>query len=357
MTKKYIQSLFRILGPIILTVLVIWLGLKSISLFWPFVVAYIIALSVSPLIDLFEKKCKIKPQFMSLILIALILGLIILFIVYVLSTMVNSLPILTDFIYKTLDSISKIELPFDLSFSTITKTLTDNISTIASYLTNLFGNTTSIISAVPDIFFKLIITILASYFLIADRKRISRFIFGKINESYKEKLKVILQESKVLINAYIISQIKLMFCVAIILTIGFLILKFKIATIVPLVAVIAFFDVLPIFGAGTILIPWFIYCFLTGNYHLGIGLLVLYLVITGFRQAASPKIVGQQIGIGAFPSLILMYVGYLIYGWVGLIVSVPVGVLIINLYNKHFFDSFIEEVKNFIKETKMMIKE
>ena len=134
-------------------------------------------------------------------------------------------------------------------------------------------------------------------------------------------------------------------------------MKFKVSTMIPLVAVIAFFDVLPIFGAGTILIPWFIYCFLTGNYSLGIGLLILYLVITGFRQAASPKIVGQQIGIGAFPSLILMYVGYLVYSWVGLIVSVPVGVLIINLYNKHFFDSFIEEVKNFIKETKSIIKE
>ena len=36
--------------------------------------------------------------------------------------------------------------------------------------------------------------------------------------------------------------------------------------------------------------------------------------------------------------------------------AVPVGLLIINLYKKHFFDSFIRDVKLFLKETKYIVK-
>lgn len=356
MAKKYIQTLLRILLPIILTLFAIKFGLKLISLFWPFVVAYIIALSVSPVIDLFDKKVKIKPKYMSLILIALILFLICLFFWYSISTIIQNIPYFISQLLLLFDDIEKIDLPINLNISMITNWLENNIANISSYMTSMAGSTADILKTIPDIFFKIIITILASYFLIADRKIITRFIFSKLKGETKQKLQIILNESKLLINAYIISQVKLMFFIGIALFVGFLIIGFKIQTIIPLVIVIAFIDFLPIFGSGTILIPWTIYSIITQNYSLGIKLFILYLAITAFRQIISPKVVGEQVGLSPFLSLIFMYIGYIFYDWIGLIMAVPVGLLIINLYKKHFFDSFIRDVKLFLKETKYIVK-
>lgn len=62
---------------------------------------------------------------------------------------------------------------------------------------------------------------------------------------------------------------------------------------------IAIFDILPVAGSGGILIPWALISLLVGNTKQGIGLLVLYVVITVIRQYIEPKIVGQTLGVNS----------------------------------------------------------
>ena len=61
--------------------------------------------------------------------------------------------------------------------------------------------------------------------------------------------------------------------------------------------VIAVFDILPVLGTGGIMIPWTVITALQGNYPLALGLLLVYLVVTGVRNIIEPKIVGSQIGL------------------------------------------------------------
>ncbi|MDF2611951.1 MAG: putative rane protein, partial [Lachnospiraceae bacterium] len=72
---------------------------------------------------------------------------------------------------------------------------------------------------------------------------------------------------------------------------------------------IAIIDVMPILGTGAVLLPWSIIAFILGNTKVGIGMLVIYIVITVVRQSIEPKIVGQQIGLHPIVTLILMFVG------------------------------------------------
>lgn len=72
---------------------------------------------------------------------------------------------------------------------------------------------------------------------------------------------------------------------------------------------IAVVDVLPVLGAGTVLIPWGIVNIIFGNTKLGLSLLLLYVIILFVRQLIEPKIVGQQIGVHPLLTLFGMYVG------------------------------------------------
>ncbi|MDF2485864.1 MAG: putative rane protein, partial [Herbinix sp.] len=86
---------------------------------------------------------------------------------------------------------------------------------------------------------------------------------------------------------------------------------------------IAIVDVMPILGTGAILLPWAIISLVIGNTKVGIGMLLLYIIITAVRQTVEPRIVGQQIGLHPILTLILMYVGAQLMGVLGLL-SLPI---------------------------------
>lgn len=88
--------------------------------------------------------------------------------------------------------------------------------------------------------------------------------------------------------------------------------------------VIALVDILPVFGSGTVLIPWILGAFLTGNTGFAAGLAVLYAVIFIVRQFAEPKIVGRNIGLNPAFSLILMFLGLYFIGVSGMFL-LPLG--------------------------------
>lgn len=110
------------------------------------------------------------------------------------------------------------------------------------------------------------------------------------------------------------------------LLVGFLILGVDYALLVALI--VAVVDLLPVLGTGTVLVPWAVWCFISGQAGRGVGLLVLYGVITVLRQVAEPHIVGGSFGMHPLVSLMAMYVGFSLFGVVGMIVFPTVLVLI-----------------------------
>ena len=97
---------------------------------------------------------------------------------------------------------------------------------------------------------------------------------------------------------------------------------------------IAALDALPVIGAGIVLVPWAVVSLLGGKTFMGIGLLILYLTVTVVRQIAEPRIVGKNIGLHPFASLITMFVGYRLFGVIGMLLS-PIVVA--------FFSTFFEK--------------
>ncbi|MDF2845813.1 MAG: hypothetical protein K0R00_4239, partial [Herbinix sp.] len=104
-------------------------------------------------------------------------------------------------------------------------------------------------------------------------------------------------------------------------------------------------DLLPVFGTGAILWPWAIMDMLSGNYFRAIGLVVIYLICQIVKQVLQPKMVGDSIGLHPLATLIFMYIGYRFYGILGIIIGIPVGMVLVNLYRIGVFERIIRGFK------------
>jgi predicted PurR-regulated permease PerM len=85
---------------------------------------------------------------------------------------------------------------------------------------------------------------------------------------------------------------------------------------------------MPILGTGSVLVPWGSYLLLTGNVYVGVGLIVLFVVITVFRRIVEPKILGDSVGIGSLSALVSLDVGFKLVGVIG----VFIGPLVVIIY-------------------------
>ena len=94
----------------------------------------------------------------------------------------------------------------------------------------------------------------------------------------------------------------------------------------------ALVDIFPVLGTGTILVPWGIYSLVTGNIGFGIGILVLYAVITVIRQAVEPKLVADQLGLPAYITIVAMYIGTQLFGFIGLFL-LPISIMLLKVLN------------------------
>lgn len=87
-------------------------------------------------------------------------------------------------------------------------------------------------------------------------------------------------------------------------------------------------DALPIFGTGTILIPWAGIMLVQKQFGKALILFGIYLVCYFLREYLEAKCMGKQVGLTPLQNLIAIYVGLQLFGIAGVVFG-PVGLLII----------------------------
>lgn len=120
------------------------------------------------------------------------------------------------------------------------------------------------------------------------------------------------------IRGWLRAQLKLMGITFLILNAGLLLLRVRYPVLAALIITVV--DALPVFGTGTILIPWALALFLQGETKTGIGLVILYGAAALSRQALEPRLVGKQVGLNPVLTLLALYTGYRLLGVGGMIV-------------------------------------
>ena len=196
-----------------------------------------------------------------------------------------------------------------------------------AFLSGFAGN---LIKKIPDFLFNFIIALVATFYIAKDfdiLKRFYRNLFGRSVYQRTIKIKEILKSNvfKMLKGYFILLGITFAE-----LLLGFVIIGIDNVIFVSLA--VAVVDLLPVFGTGTVLIPWGVLELIFGN-SVGIAILILYVIITVIRNFLEPKIIGNQIGINPLFTLISIFLGLKIAGFWGLLLF-PIALIVIIKYYK-----------------------
>lgn len=321
-----------------------YIGIKYIlPLLMPFVIGIVIAVVFRRLIDLIEKKFHIKRSFVSIFILIIFYGLLVLLVALIgvnifsfLKDLFSQLPALYS---ETIQpAFTKVANDLMVQYPELEANLEEFIlsinSTIGNFVTtassSVIGTITGIAGRLPSLLIKLIFTIVSSFFFTIDYYRISDFIIRQFSGSRREMLLKLKDNGIGTLGKFIKAYATIISITFLELSLGFWIIGIPNALLFG--GLIAVIDVLPILGTGAVLIPWSIISFILGNTRVGVGMLILYIIITVVRQAIEPKIVGQQIGLHPILTLILMFIGAQLMGVLGLLL-LPIIATIIKKLN------------------------
>jgi len=289
----------------------------------PFLFALVIAILIEPLVLKVMKYNRVSRKLAS-ILICTLFTLLLFLLTYGLG---NKLVKETSDFVKTLDmdrlagqATATTQKIFDSFSPDLAETLKVGLSSVlkslSGMLSDLSGYLLSIAAVIPNFFFAFVVFLLSLYLISMSLPMLRESFLTLFEESTSKKVDAILATLKKAINGFIAAQLILSLITFLIMLAGLIILGSKYA--LALAFLVTAVDILPVFGTGSVLIPWGLYEIFTGDSFLGIGLLILYLITLVVRRVVEPKVLGNAIGIGALPTLLSLYIGFKLVGTAGL---------------------------------------
>ena len=143
---------------------------------------------------------------------------------------------------------------------------------------------------------------------------------------YREEFALIGRRLAIMANAYGKTQLIIMTLTSLICMLGFWLMKNPYYILLGIG--IGLLDALPIFGTGTVLIPWAVVRMVQGQWKMAVALTLLYLICYFLREILEAKLMGEQVGLSPLETLISMYVGLQLFGIAGFLLG-PIGLLLI----------------------------
>lgn len=337
-------------------------------LFWvtaPFLLSFFFAIILQRPIRWFDKKTDKKYHtFFSIMLIILVVAIILVPLIFLFSALATKIVEFVKYLIGLASDIPTLLTTLETKLLDFGKFLPEGIyktysTTITGWFDNLLADTSTVISNidmskitsgissgisgvygvvknVPSFLIGLVIGIIAWVFFTKDYDRIVKFIQMQFPKGKKN----LLVEIKQVFSKTIMKMVRA-YCLIMFITFMELVLGFGIMRLIGImennyfvfIAIgIAIFDILPVAGSGGILIPWALFSFIMGSYQQGIGLLVIYVVISVIRQYIEPKIVGDSLGVHPLITLMGLYFGLKFFGFLGMFV-VPLTVMTLKAFN------------------------
>lgn len=172
-----------------------------------------------------------------------------------------------------------------------------------------------IASALPAVLLFLLVTLIACFYFSVEYETVLTGLRNLLPVKWQARLPQVFAKVRGVLGQYLRAYFLLFLLTFVELCLGFLLLRVEYVFL--LAFLVAVLDILPIFGVGVVLLPWALFALLTGNTFLGIGLVILYAVITVIRQVSEPHLVGKSLGVHPTLMLVALYAGLKLFGIVG----------------------------------------
>lgn len=342
-TEKKRKFIIDFIYVILLGLLIYFTFKYAIDFLMPFIIAYAVAALLQKVVEFMHKKLKFSHKVASLVAVIVFyctIGALVFFIClglfYYAKDQIAKIPQ----VYKNtiepalsiiLGDVGEITDGLDPTLAAAIENITSNLfSYLGSIVSTLSGAVVSLVSSIatslPTLAIKVIFALIASFYFTADYDHIHQFIKRQCAEPAWEKIKAARGAVGQIIFSYLKSYAIILGITFVELTLSMLILRVdNFATVALMIAV---FDILPVVGTGTILIPWTVIELIRGNYPMAIGLLITYIVVFIVRQIIEPKIVGDHVGLHPLVTLLAMFAGTILFGIIGLF-GIPITIAIL----------------------------
>ena len=311
----------------------------AIGWFFPFIIGFIVALIVQKPVDFLTAKTRLPRTFWAITAVILFFAITLAIIVLVCISIYNGFGSFANWVVKQMPVIKEEIASLGDGLDNLIAKLPEAMEEpLMDYPNKLIEGATGIITKFasglargiityfPNVLLTSVITLVASCFTTVYYGKIKNFVLCQFDAKKQEltsKVKNILVENVLkMLGGYIL----ILFITFLELFFGLLILKIPYAGIIALI--IALFDILPVVGTGTILVPWFFIDLALGKTGRAIGILVIFVVITIVRNVIEPKIIGERIGLFPLVTLISMYVGLKLFGIYGMLL-LPLAIVVL----------------------------
>ena len=316
----------------------------------PFIIGFFIYFLAKPLNKIFQKK--LPPSLSALLSLSVTALVFVLLVWLVFSTLIKELygfaESLSSF-YSSTDSsfsdffggLTSIGRRFSIDFTALpdTKIFSDSIgsafkdwiSRIIAGLSKFLINTAK---NIPSFIIVTFISFFTAFFMLKDMDSLSKSFRNIIGEkAYAIFLKIKNTLFRVL-GKYLKAQLIIELVIFGILFLGFSVLQVDYILLFAFITAIV--DAVPVLGTGTLLIPWSLFCFVSGRATLGWGLLSLYGICILARQLCEPKIIGKKLGIHPLATIASIYIGLRLFGFFGILIGPIVALFIKSLLSYNF---------------------
>ncbi len=322
---------------------------------FPFVFAAILSIFLQPVVRWFTKKLHLKTHgFISTVLVLLLVVSVVGLIAGAGYVLFVELKDFFAYLSNSISSVDDIIIMVENTAMNFIGKLPKGIgNAVGGYVTDFFDNlgnkdssldlsalsaplsgAWSVVKGIPSFVLSLVVTVISCVFMTAEYDKVRDMILEMCSEETGEKL----VNAKCTVTKGIGKLIKA-YATLMIITFTEVFLGLNLMKLIGIydggyIAIIAFVtcivDIIPVLGTGTILIPWAVYNIITGNFALGIALLLLYAVITVIRQVIEPKLVANQVGLPSIVTIMAMFLGGRVLGALGIII-LPLTVIVLKL--------------------------
>ncbi|MDD6570867.1 MAG: AI-2E family transporter [Thermoflexaceae bacterium] len=308
----------------------------------PFLVGFIMAVLIKKPVYYMKKKFRISPIIGTIVIMIVIICLVAFFLSYVGGRFVYELKnfmVNYDLYYDSMvDGVCSmcgsvddvLGLSEGKTFEAVERNISNMMTMVSdNVLPSLVQNSANVVSVVIIWGGGIVIAFTAVFFIIKDMDRMSYWVK---RGPYNKWFRIMFGRLSHFGAAYIRTQLVIMGITAVICTAALLFIGNGYPVMIGIL--IGLLDALPLFGTGTVLIPWTVIYLFSGKFLKAAVIFTAYCLCYIIREVLEPKMMGGHMGIHPFIMLITMYVGVLLFGIMGFILG-PAAYIIIGEIMKY----------------------
>ncbi|WP_106829800.1 AI-2E family transporter [Parabacteroides pacaensis] len=339
----------RIFFSILIIGVVIYLLAVLRTALLPFLIAWLLAYILQPLVGFFQYKVGLKSRVLAIIAVILSVVLVVGLLTW------SIIPSISDEIDKTVELMrsngtDRSNIPFipqswidylkehiheeEIEEFFNRDNLLNAIKEIAPQLWALLSNTFSVILSITVVF----ITFLYLFFILLDYEKIANGWLHLVPQKYRPFVKGLSDDVEASMKRYFRGQTLVAFCVGVLLAIGFKIISFPLAVSLGLfIGLLNLVPYLQTLGIVPMLLLSLLKSAETGeNFWIIFGLSVLVLGIVQLIQDLylTPRIMGKAMGLNPAVILLSLSIWGTLLGFIGLIVALPLTTLVLSYYKR-----------------------